>query len=371
MHDIETVFTQPNLEKTPTYQVPASEVFLAPKSGTMNWDKAQDHHKEAVDNILERIRSRAEIRRVLMKPVFQDFDKHNNGHVTRAQFRQALTILEIPAEQAEMLDLEARFCDDMGFNYKTFLEQVQPEITVKPMYVERLKELRRTNEKGRMPERRPKPDLEEILDKVKRRVCLERVRIHEWMRDFDKLRSGRMLKTNFRRCLDLCRFDLQESELAILEDHYQAWEDKDFVHWLQFCKDIESIFTTDELEKAPQLEPDPLQPLPEWSRNELPQEEEERAAQVLTRLAEKIRRHRMQLFPLFEDFDRVHNRTVSRSQFRRVLSELGLASLIPSEHEWNSVWMKFCETVGGRDDVNYVAFCDTVYDIANFEWRKP
>ena len=38
------------------------------------------------------------------------------------------------------------------------------------------------------------------------------------MRDYDKLRSGRMLKTSFRRAVKLARLDLYESELAIVED---------------------------------------------------------------------------------------------------------------------------------------------------------
>jgi hypothetical protein len=38
------------------------------------------------------------------------------------------------------------------------------------------------------------------------------------MKDYDKLRSGRMLKTSFRRALDLCGFQLKESEISILED---------------------------------------------------------------------------------------------------------------------------------------------------------
>ena len=49
-------------------------------------------------------------------------------------------------------------------------------------------------------------------------VFKERVRIVEWLRDYDKLRSGRVSKNNFRRGLDLCRFELAESEIAILED---------------------------------------------------------------------------------------------------------------------------------------------------------
>jgi hypothetical protein len=49
-------------------------------------------------------------------------------------------------------------------------------------------------------------------------VCKERMRVEDFMRDYDKLRSGRMKKTSFRRAVDLARLDLYESELAIIED---------------------------------------------------------------------------------------------------------------------------------------------------------
>lgn len=78
----------------------------------------------------------------------------------------------------------------------------------------------------------------------------------------------------------------------------------------------------------------------------------------------------MQLFPLFEDYDRVHNGAVSRSQFRRVLSELGLESML-NQQELEFIWQKFNVKVGGKDDVNYVAFCDLIYEMCKFEWRKP
>ena len=84
-----------------------------------------------------------------------------------------------------------------------------------------------------------------------------------------------------------------------------------------------------------------------------------------------MRKNRIQLFPLFEDYDRVHNGTVSSSQFRRVLSELELACLVATEQEWVCLNKKFDVKVGGKDDVNYIAFCDIIYDLAKFEWRKP
>lgn len=51
-------------------------------------------------------------------------------------------------------------------------------------------------------------------------VSKERIRVLEYMRDYDKLRSGRVQKISFRRALDLCRFELKESEVCILEDKY-------------------------------------------------------------------------------------------------------------------------------------------------------
>ncbi len=69
------VFTQTNLEKHPCHEVPPQDLFRVPKPGTMQWENASDEHKAFVDAIMDRLRQRAEQRRVLAKPIFQDFDK--------------------------------------------------------------------------------------------------------------------------------------------------------------------------------------------------------------------------------------------------------------------------------------------------------
>jgi len=369
--DIESVFTQKQLEKQPTHQVPPHELFLAPKPGSMDWVAASDDHKEFVDQIMERLRQRANQRRVLAKPVLQDFDRHNNGHVTRGQFRQCLTMLELNCKEAEMNALEAKFCNDTGFNYLSFLEELQPTEPVKHMYVERLGEVRAANAKVEPLHTTSAVDLIGVLEKIKTRVYKERVRVHEWVRDYDKLRSGRMLRSNFRRALDLCKFELGEAELAILEDHYQAEGYPDYVNYVPFSDEIESIFTTKHLEKAPLLEVEQYKPSVVCELNELSEEMENLLQICMRRLAEQVRKNRIQLFPLFEDYDRVHNGTVSRSQFRRVLCELELAALVSSEQEWICLYEKFGIKVGGKDDFNYNAFCDMCYNLAKFEWRKP
>ena len=98
------------------------------------------------------------------------FCRHNNGHITRPQFRQCLTILELTCTEAEMAALEARFCNDTGFNYMAFLVELQPQEPIEMMYTKRQGQIRATNQKGRLPEGKIGRDLESILLKIKTKV---------------------------------------------------------------------------------------------------------------------------------------------------------------------------------------------------------
>lgn len=368
--DVESVFTQAGLEKEPTSAVPPQEIFRVPKPGTVDWKDADPNHIDLYEETMSRIRSRVEQRRILLKPVFQDFDKHNNGHVTRMKFRQALTMVDIPISEPEMAALEARFCNDVGANYIAFLQQLQPVQPPEHMYFKRMEEVRTTNDRKGLPELHAVSDLEKVLLKIKTRVSKERIRVEEFMKDYDKLRTGRMLKISFRRAVTLARLDLYESEMAILEDKYQSAADPDYVDYRRFCDEIESIFTTKHLEKTPLEQVDQFKPPDEWELNALQPDQAEKFMRCMTKIKEKVRKHQMQLFPLFEDFDRVHNGYVSQQQFRRVLSELQLESMVTQE-ELELLWQQFQVKVGGKTDVNYTAFCEMIYHMAGFEWRKP
>lgn len=368
--DVESVFTQSGLEQTPTATVLPQEIYCVPKPGTVDWREADEGHKELYEQTMARMRARADQRRILMKPVFQDFDKHNNGYMTRQQFRQALTMLDIPMTNPELAALEARFFNDMGLNYVAFLQALLPEPPPDFMYVKRMEDLRQTNAKGALPELNPEKDLENILLKIKTKVSKERFRVEDFMKDYDKLHSARMIKTSFRRAVNLARLDLLESELQIIENRYQSAADPEYIDYKRFCDEVESIFTTKHLEKMPLEEVQQFQPPVEWELNSLSAENNEKFMRCMTKIKEKVRKHRMQLFPLFEDFDRVHNGSVSRLQFRRTLSELQLESMITHE-EFQLLFQQFKVKVGGKDDINYIAFCEMVYHMAGFEWRKP
>ncbi|XP_077982616.1 uncharacterized protein LOC144437541 [Glandiceps talaboti] len=370
--DVDTVFTQvePNLEKTPTNEVPTQDTFLMDKPGTTNWNNVDGMVVSIVDNVMERMRQRAMQRRVLAKPCFQDFDRHNRGHVTNSQFRQCLTYLSLTATEDEMIALEMKFADNFGFNYLRFLEELQPGVKQDMKYQERLVELHAVNSRVVNLEKNACTDVDSVLTKIKSKVMKERIRILEFLRDYDKLRTGRMKKETFRRALDPANLGLKGSEVAILEQAFQSPVDPNYVEYLKFNDEIEGIFTVKNLEKALLLTPQQYRVPVEVEQNVLPPEEKMCLQQTLERLANRVRTRSMQLFPLFEDYDRVHNGTVSRSQFRRVLSELELNSLV-SEREFQLLYEQFHVKIGDKDDVNYIAFCDAIYPLAKLEWRKP
>ena len=134
--------------------------------------------------------------------------------MTKSQFCQCLTSIGLSASREEMDVMIEKFSDDTGFNYTRFLEELQPPEKTENKYIERLKELKLVNKKEVKDS--GTAELEHIMNKIKLKVVKERVRVEEFMRDYDKLRTGRLLKTIFPRAIDLCQLGLVKSEVDVL-----------------------------------------------------------------------------------------------------------------------------------------------------------
>lgn len=366
--DIEVVFTKRGLEQAPNYKVQPSTEFAMQKPGTIDWSSVADKKTQIFDSAMSRMKQVAEKRRVLTKPCFQDFDRHNRGYVTKSQFCQCLTSLCFNANKEEMDVIIEKFSDDIGFNYLRFLEELQPSEKTESKYIQRLKELTLVNAKEIKDP--GSGGIEQVMIKIKTKIAKERVRVEEFMKDYDKLRTGRLLKTVFPRALDLCQLKLFKSEVDDLMRYYESPTHPEHVDYIRFCDDVESVFTVKGLEKNPLYEVKQFQPPPEIENNRLASNAEIHLETVMHRLADRVRVRRIQIFPLFEDYDRVHNGSVSRSQFHRVLSELELGSLV-SASEFDVLYRKFDIMIGGKHDFNYIAFCDVVNQYAKFEYGRP
>jgi len=151
-------------------QVPPSSIYEVPKPGTMDWRFADEPQREFTKKTLSRLAAYVTERRALVWPFFKSLDPHNNGHLPRSRFRQGLTISELHCTDAEMQALEARFGNDVGVNYLAFLDIVEPRAPPEYRFLERLKELRTTNDKPPLPELYPADSLEALLQKIKTKV---------------------------------------------------------------------------------------------------------------------------------------------------------------------------------------------------------
>ncbi|XP_055517833.1 uncharacterized protein LOC129713013 [Leucoraja erinacea] len=368
--DIDSVFTIPELEKAPTVKVPPLETYLLPKVGTVDADILNAPERTKFESLMCRLKERISHRGLITLPVFNDFDKENKGHLSRSQFHRSLALLNIEVPENEVDLLEKVFSDELGVNYVRFLDQVDPQPKPEEMYDKLMDEIQQLNDFKGIHELGASNDINCILEKIKTKVYRNRVRIGDHMKDFDKLNSGRILKNNFRRALNLDGFELQPSEMAILEKAYESCKEPDYVDYKVFINEIESIFTLDHLEKCPQTEVIEYKPPPDWTLNTLSAEEICVFEDAMNRLADKVGKKRVQLFPLFEDFDRLKIGSVSQAQFHRVLAELDLDNVL-SPRDVRVLMKRFRVKIGTEDDVNYNAFCDAVYDAANMDKRIP
>ena len=58
--------------------------------------------------------------------------------------------------------------------------------------------------------------MEAVIDKIKELVMKRRIRLLEFFKDYDKLKSGRILRANFKRALDLGGLGLTVDEIDLL-----------------------------------------------------------------------------------------------------------------------------------------------------------
>jgi len=84
-----------------------------------------------------------------------------------------------------------------------------------------------------------------------RQCCKEqRIRISEFFRDFDKLRSGFITSSQFRIGLNMAKIVLSGDEYKKLCEFYKAPKAGDHIKWRVFSDDVDEIFTKKGLEKS-------------------------------------------------------------------------------------------------------------------------
>ena len=93
-------------------------------------------------------------------------------------------------------------------------------------------------------------DVEDILAKLRQACKEQRIRISEFFRDFDKLRSGSITESQFRIGLNMSKVVLSGAEFRSLCERFQSSKTGSHVLWRQFSDCVDEVFTKKGLEAS-------------------------------------------------------------------------------------------------------------------------
>ena len=93
-------------------------------------------------------------------------------------------------------------------------------------------------------------DLNDLLARLRRVVKEKRIRVADFMKDFDKLRHGNITKQQLRLALNMAQLPLSDVEFNSIADGFATQAKANYVNWKDFCDAIDEVFGTKELEKV-------------------------------------------------------------------------------------------------------------------------
>ncbi|OWR51515.1 hypothetical protein KGM_210552A, partial [Danaus plexippus plexippus] len=215
--------------------------------------------------------------------------------------------------------------------------------------------------------RRPPRHLLDIMMRVQEFVLQRRIRVSEFLRDYDPLNCGRISPQQFLRAMDAMGLQavLSEREARCVCAHYTSPNDPVAVCWRTFEDDCDQVFTIKELEKHPEVvvggAAAEVSELPALGSADdrgadrpgggVGERELDAAQAALLRVRAACQERSIDLRPLFGDHDEHNNGHVSRSQVRRVLARAGV---LPAAAQLRALETRYLDDCGFK----YVALLD-------------
>jgi len=85
--------------------------------------------------------------------------------------------------------------------------------------------------------------VEDLISKLRAKAKEHRLRIQEFLRDFDKLRSGNITRAQLRLGLNMAKIPLSDNEFNLLAETFKSQNKENSVRWRDLCDTVDQIFT--------------------------------------------------------------------------------------------------------------------------------
>ncbi|MDP2058759.1 MAG: hypothetical protein Q8J97_03400, partial [Flavobacteriaceae bacterium] len=314
------------------------QLHPSPSLPVLSDNKLSPEEERQVAAVLDKVRNAVRTRRVNIKPTFQDFDRAVKGiyqsrSCTRTRFERALAINKINLSPVEVALLERKygmvradgtFEDDI--NYHSFCAAVDLGGDVPEPLAATTTTAHGGAAAGTLTSSTgaggSKP-LQEVLDKVMLQAVDRRVRLNEFMRDFDPLHSGAIPNGKLASALGIAGLQLTQADLDVIFAAFAHASLPNFVNLPKVLAAVDTGVVVDNME-APNS---PVRDNESALRSRLRVTDEgaagDRAGQleeIVQRVSETVRSKGILLPPFFHDYDKHHSGRITRMQFTQVLS---------------------------------------------------
>lgn len=209
-----------------------------------------------LQGILNEYKEAVRIKRIHLKPMFMDFDITQNQHVTKHQFLRTLQQLGVSTSE-DILNVLVKAYMDKGnvdeVNYYDFCEDVDNAnelFAVGRDFNHSFNYFPKTQPRitGNDVSKAKPEDVQDVLARLRQACKEQRIRIAEFFRDFDKLRSGYITEAQFRIGLNMSKITLSNNEFRQLADEFQAPKEGAHIKWREFSDSVDEVFTKKNLE---------------------------------------------------------------------------------------------------------------------------
>lgn len=202
-------------------------------------------------------------------------------------------------------------------------------------------------------------DVEDVMARVRTVVKQQGIRISEFFRDFDRLRSGYITAAQFRIGLTMAKVQISQGEFGLLTEHFRAPKEGEHVKWREFSDLVDEVFTVKKQEKNPEVALGEARINAVYGRRQATEEERELVRQVVASFTEVVRKNRLDAKSFFQDRDALRHFKVTPKIFRQVLNTLGFEI---NEAEVNAVALVY-----GNEE-NYIRYADFLRDANCLEY---
>ena len=138
------------------------------------------------------------------------------------------------------------------------------------------------------------PDnIDDVLARIRRQSKQQGIRISEFFRDFDRLRSGHITAAQFRIGLTMAKCPVSQSEFQMLTQVFKAPKEGDHVKWREFSDRVDEVFTSKGLEKNLDAPIGEVSTVTIYGRRQAHEGERSTVQEVVEAFREVIRKNRL------------------------------------------------------------------------------